>query len=181
MSVPDFHRYRGFLRILARAAIGHHWNRRFDASDLVQDTLLAAHRQRHQLRGRSPREIAGWLRVILERNIAREMRNHQRERRDLRREVSLDAVLDQSTNRLAACLDCRESPPGDKVQLQELAVQVGAALVELPESQQEAILGLYIEGLPIDEVARRMERTPTAITMLVRRGLARLREILKES
>ena len=180
MSAPDFQSYRGFLRVLARAAIGHHWNRRFDASDLVQDTLLDAHRHRHQLRGRSPGEIAGWLRVILERNIAQAMRNHQRERRDLRREVSLDAILDQSTKRLAACLERRESTPSEVVQLQELAVQVGAALIELPGAQQDAILGLYIEGLPIDEVASRMERTPTAITMLVRRGLAKLRELLKE-
>jgi RNA polymerase sigma-70 factor (ECF subfamily) len=180
VSDPDFQRYRGFLRVLARAAIGQRWDRRFDASDLVQETLLDAHRHRGQLRGQSPGEIAAWLRIILERNIAQAMRDHRRERRDLRRELSLDAILDQSSNRLAACLGGGGSTASRKAQRQELAVQVGEALIELPRAQQDAIIGLYIEGLPIDEVARRLERTPTAVTMLVRRGLQKLRAILKE-
>ena len=180
MSATEFHHYRGFLSILARAAISQHWDRRFDASDLVQETLLHAHRHRDQIRGQSPGEIAAWLRAILGRNIAQAMRDNQRKRRDLRREVSLEAVLAQSSVRLAACVERRESTPSENVRRQELAVQVGEALLELPEAQQDAILGLYIEGLPIDEVARRMERTPTSITMLVRRGLAKLRETLKE-
>lgn len=177
---PDFHRFRGYLHVLASSAIGPHWSRRFDASDVVQETLLEAHKNRRQVRGRKPRQVAAWLRAILSRNIGQAMRNHQRARRDLRREVSLERIFEESSVRLASCVADPASSPSQKAQREELAVRAGEAILELSDAQRNAVIGLYVEGLPIEEVARRMGRTPTAVTMLVRRGLARLREALKE-
>ncbi len=177
---PVFGRFRGYLHVLASAAIGPQWVRRFDASDVVQQTLLEAHKNRNQVWGRDPRQLAAWLRTILGRNIRQAMRDHQRARRDLRREVSLDRVLEESSVRLGACFADPGSSPSRKAQHEEVAVRAGEAILDLPAAQQEAIVGLYVEGLAIDEVARRMERTPMAVTMLARRGLARLREILKD-
>jgi len=174
-----FDRFRGYLHVLARAAIGPQWERRFDASDIVQETLLEAHRNRHQLRGRDPRQLAAWLRTILGRNLGQAMRDHQRARRDLRRYVPIYRVLEQSSARLAACAADSASSPSKPAQRDEAARRTGEAIFELGGAQQEAIVALYVEGLPIDEVARRMERTPVAVTMLARRGLARLRELLK--
>ena len=47
--------------LLARMKLGPHLKRRYDASDLVQQTLLKAHRDEAQFRGSTSAEKAGWL------------------------------------------------------------------------------------------------------------------------
>ena len=61
------------------------------ASDIVQQTALDAHRGIPHFVGRTPAEFFGWLRSILETNIADAVRHYERARkRAIAREVSLD-------------------------------------------------------------------------------------------
>ena len=49
----DLDGYRSYLRLLARAQLDGRVQQRVDASDIVQETLLEAHRSREQFRGES--------------------------------------------------------------------------------------------------------------------------------
>ena len=173
-------RYRSYLRVLARASVGPEWERRFDASDLVQEALLQAHRKRDQIRGRDEAQVLAWLRRILERVLAHALRDHQRARRDLRREVPIAASLDESSARLEALLAGDGSTPSEKALQRERAVELSEALEALPGAQREAVVATYLSGQSLDETARAMGKTPGAVASLVRRGLARLRESLRE-
>ncbi|HEV3117419.1 MAG TPA: sigma factor, partial [Gemmataceae bacterium] len=106
MSRPDdaldqrLERYRAYLRLLARLHLDARFQGKLDASDLVQQTLLEAYRSLQQFRGADGAELAGWLRQILAHQLAHAQRDLGRAKRDIRRERSLAAELDVSSQRL---------------------------------------------------------------------------------
>src|SRR5262249_18694074 len=69
-------RYRNYLKLLARLQGDRRLKGKFDASDLVQETFLEAHRDFDQFRGVTERELAAWLRQILVSNLANLVRHY---------------------------------------------------------------------------------------------------------
>ena len=55
-----------------------------------------------------------------------------------------------------------------------------AALAGLPEDQRRAVELHHLHGLPVEEVARELGRNESAAGGLLRRGLKRLRELMRE-
>jgi RNA polymerase sigma-70 factor (ECF subfamily) len=94
-------RFRPYLRLLAGMQLGARLRGKMDPSDVVQQTLLEAHRSREDFRGTSEGERAAWLRTILARQLGMALRHHTRAKRDARREVELQQQLDTSSARLA--------------------------------------------------------------------------------
>src|SRR6516225_6470053 len=85
-----FQRYRNYLRALAQAQLGRHLRTKCDASDLVQQTLLEAHRDFGEFQGRHEAELLAWLRRILAHNLFNEARRFAARQRDASREVPLE-------------------------------------------------------------------------------------------
>ena len=65
----DIDRFRSYLLLLVRIHPARGGDARIDPSDVVQQTLLDAHRRRDQFRGQSPAEMAAWLRRLLACNL----------------------------------------------------------------------------------------------------------------
>ena len=57
--------YRNYLLVLATTQFDRRLRRRVSPSDLVQDALLAAHRDFKQFNGQGERQFLAWLRQIL--------------------------------------------------------------------------------------------------------------------
>ncbi len=174
-------RFREYLHLLARLHMGAQLQGKLDASDVVQQTLLEAHRKRDQFRGRSAAEMAAWLRQMLACAIADAVRAAGRIKRDVARERSLEAALDQSSARLDAWLAAEQSSPSQQAQQHEQAVRLAEALATLPEVQREALVLRHCQGLSLAEISQRLDRTPAAVAGLLKRGLAALREQLHDS
>jgi RNA polymerase sigma-70 factor (ECF subfamily) len=173
--------YRNYLYLLARTQIDLHLQGRVAPSDLVQETFLRACRHFDQFRGHSERELLAWLRRILVRSMARlvEQQVHAR-KRDVRREVSLErrlALLDHSSARFEAVLASQSASPSAQAQRRELAALVADQLSRLPAHYRDVIVWRNLEGLPFDEVARRLGRTPGAVRILWLRALEKLRQM----
>lgn len=184
MPPPDaelpLEQYRSYLLLLARTRLGPALAARLDPSDVVQETLLQAHRARAQYRGQTSGELAGWLRQILARNLSHSVRDLHRGKRDLQRERSLDGLLEESAQRLDAWLAAEQSSPSEQVVFAERVAALSDALLALPDPQREAVLLHYLQGLTIAEVAQRLERTPSAVGGLLFRGLKQLRSHLRD-
>ena len=174
-------RFREYLLLLARLHLGAEVRAKLDASDVVQQTLLEAHRKRSQFRGQSEAEMAAWLRQMLACNLADAVRAWGRAKRDVAREQSLQADLDGSSARLASWLAAEQSTPSQQAQGREDLVRLAESLATLPEAQREALVLRHCEGLSLAEISRRLGRSPAAVAGLLKRGLRELRAQLGRS
>jgi RNA polymerase sigma-70 factor, ECF subfamily len=176
-----FDRYRHYLQALARAQLGRHLRARCDPSDLVQQTLLEAHRDFGTFQGKHEGELLAWLRRILAHNLFNQARHFAAQQRDAAREVSLEQVqagVERSSLALGRCLaDVGDSPSQAAVQ-REAVVHLADALARLPDDYQTVLLLRVYEEMSAEEVAQHMGRTAGAIRMLQMRALAALREHL---
>jgi RNA polymerase sigma-70 factor (ECF subfamily) len=171
--------YADYLRLLARLQLDPRLRGRLDPSDVVQQTLLIAYEKLDQFRGRTHAELAAWLRSILGRVLAQQMRRLRHHGPERAR--SLEQALDESSARLEAYLDRRESTPGRKAERAEQILRLVAALTELPDDQRTALELHHLRGLTVPEVARRMEKTVASVTGLLYRGGKSLRQLMSES
>jgi RNA polymerase sigma-70 factor (ECF subfamily) len=173
--------FRPYLLLLAQRQLVGRAPSRLDASDVVQQTLLEAHRRHEQFRGGTDAERAAWLRQILAHNLADAERALHRDKRDVSRERSLEAELQQSSAQLAGWLAAGQSSPSRQAVQHEEAVRLADALQKLPESQREALVLQHWHGLTLAQIGERLQRTPVAVAGLLKRGLQRLRDLLGEA
>lgn len=109
MDVGKVEPYRDYLRLLARLQVDSMCNHRIDLSGVVQKTIWEA--------AKSPQtptsngELLIWLRRLLANNLRDEIRKMKAERRDVRRERSLEAGLEASSVRLENWLKSQHSSP----------------------------------------------------------------------
>jgi RNA polymerase sigma-70 factor (ECF subfamily) len=171
-------KYRSYLLLLARLQLGRQADGKVEPSDVVQQTLLDAFRQRGQFRGTSEAELIGWLRQMLACNITDAVRAQHRACRDVARERSLTAALDESSARLEAWLVARQLSPSEHAEQREDALRLADALAELPEAQRQALLLRYYHGRSLAEISTEMDRSPAAVAGLLKRGARQLRLFL---
>ena len=97
-------------------------------------------------------------------------------KRDIGKEQSLEAAVDESSARLEAFLPANTSTPSKAAVRNERFLGLAQALGRLPEDQRLAIELHHLSGFSLDETARRMDRSFTSVAGLLRRGLKGLRE-----
>jgi RNA polymerase sigma-70 factor, ECF subfamily len=171
-------RFRKYLLILARMSLDEAGRGKLDPSDVVQETLLNAHRKRDQFRGHTEAEMAAWLRAMLAFDLKDARRALDAKKRGEGRERQLEAILDQSSAQLGAWLIADQTSPSMGAERHERAVHVADALSELPEEQREALVLRYYDGLPLAEIGDKMGRSTAAVAGLLKRGIKRLRTLL---
>jgi RNA polymerase sigma-70 factor (ECF subfamily) len=176
----DLERFRPYLLMLARLQFDEALQAKVGASDVVQQTLLEAHQSIADFRGTSDREWAAWLRRILARNLADELRKFRCGKRNLKLEASLPASLHDSALRLESWLAQDDASPSECAIANEQFMDLVEALMKLPDDQRRAIELHHLQGWSAAAVARQFGRTEVAVAGLLRRGLKRLRELLSE-
>ena len=172
-------RFRHYLLLLARVHVGEQLRAKFDPSDMVQQTLLEAHRKQAQFRGHSDAELAAWLRQLLSCTIADALRAFGRVKRDIAQERSLEAALENSSARLEAWLAADQSSPTQRAVRQEQLLHMAEALAQLPEDQRHAVELKHLQGYSVSAIAQQLGRSETAVGGLLRRGMTKLRELLR--
>jgi RNA polymerase sigma-70 factor (ECF subfamily) len=178
-STTDLDRYRSYLLILARVGLVGRLRSKVDPSDVVQLTLLEAHRDRAQCTGRTAAERAAWLRQILARNLSNLGRDYTRDKRDVRREAAMPKSPDESAAGLEELLVASQSSPSVRADRAEQTILLAAALQRLPAAQREAVELRYLLGLPLAEIAAAVDKTPAAVAGLLHRGLGGLRALME--
>jgi RNA polymerase sigma-70 factor (ECF subfamily) len=172
--------FRHYLMLLARAHLGPQQRAKVDPSDIVQQTLLDAHRKLDQFRGSTEAEMAGWLRKMLSCRVTDAFRAVGRKKRDAALERSLDPQLDETCSRLEVWLEAVQTSPSGKACRNEQLVQLAQAMARLPQSQRDAIELHHLHGLSLRDTAEQLGCTGGAVVGLLRRGLVKLRELLAE-
>jgi len=180
LDATELGRFRPYLLMLARMQVDEMLQAKLDASDVVQQSLLEAHGAIDQFRGKCGAEMAAWLRRILARNLADEFRRFRRDKRNVQWEASLQVALDESTVRLERWLAIEESSPSDRAIANEQLLHLADAIVRLPNDQRRVVELHHLQGNTAAAIAAKLGKTEVAVAGLLRRGLKRLRELMRE-
>ncbi len=172
--------YRNYLLVLATTQFDRRLRRRLSPSDVVQETMLAAHRDFGQFRGETEPQFLAWLRQILIHCLHRAIETHLKAKmRDVRCEISIEnmtCALDRSTARLSELLVDKAPSPGAPIRQRESAVEFANLLAALRPQYREVIILRNLRGLSFGEIAARMDRNAGAVRMLWLRAVDKLRQ-----
>lgn len=172
---------RGYLGLVARAQIETSLRAKVDASDLVQQTMLEAHRDFERFQGCTEGEWLAWLRRILSHNAADYIRQFRgTAKRQARREIPLRQPGDGSQVAAPPEPAATTATPSQEFLRRDHELRMVAALEELSPDHREVIVLRNLERLPFEEVAERMQRTRPAVQMLWARAIKKLQETLGE-
>lgn len=171
--------YAHYLSILASNRLDRRLQARINPSDVVQDAMLAAHRDFAGFRGESQGELVCWLRQILIHTLHASFNRHLKaEKRDIRKEVSIEIQSSHDgfhAERLAVELPQKCQSPSGIVQDRETSTLLAWQLQQLPKHYREVIQYRIFEGLPFDEIAKRIGKSSGATRMLWLRALDALK------
>ena len=107
------------------------------------------------------------------------VRDHHRQRRDVRLERRLYNLLNQSSQTLERALADPNPSPSHSAVRRERAVLLANALARLPADYREVLVLRELEGLTLGEAAQCMDRTTDAVQKLWARALVQMRRLMK--
>ena len=175
--------YFHYLDRLSKNHLDNRIEARVSASDIVQETLLEAHRDFTKFAGTSVGEFSAWLRQILFSNLATAIEKHiLAEKRDVRKQRSINLSVndgDQSCARLANFLQQQDvTSPSAMIQREESLDQLLKAIDRLPPDYQQVIRLRHFDDLSFKEIAKRLERNSGAVRMAWVRAITKLRTLM---
>jgi RNA polymerase sigma-70 factor (ECF subfamily) len=177
-----FARCRNYLAVAARAQLESRLRAKVDASDLVQQTMLEAHRDFDKFDGRSEREWIGWLKKILSHNAADFLRHYRKTaKRQVDRERPIKNIGDSSSIRGVPEPADAVGTPSELFAKNDQQLRLADALTHLPDDYQEVIQLRNLQHLSFQEVAERMGRSRPAVQMLWARAIEKLQSLLENA
>lgn len=172
---------RNYVQLVARTQVESWMKAKVDASDLVQQTMLEAHRGFADFRGESEAEWLAWLKQILTHNTHDFIRRYRTDKRNAGREQRLDAPVESPDGSLFHDPQDSIGTPSQFIAQQEREIELANAIARLSPDHQEVIILRNLQRLSFNEVAERMDRSRPAVQMLWMRAVQKLEEQLRES
>jgi RNA polymerase sigma-70 factor, ECF subfamily len=161
---------RDYLRLVARLLWQPGLQRRYDLSDVVQQTLLKAHKKLDQYQGKCEEQWRGWLRAILRNELLQ-----------LASDITpgVDS-LNESSRNLEDILAADHTSPSERALRHEQLERLATALGKLSEDERTAVELKYLHGCSVRFISQHMGRTGAAVGGLLKRGMHKLRQLLQE-
>jgi RNA polymerase sigma-70 factor (ECF subfamily) len=167
------------LLVLAQRYLDPRLQGRLDPADVVQVTFLEAQRDLESFRGEDIASMLAWLRNILRNNIAS---MHQHHLMTKKRSAHLEAYSKTSTDEgqveLVDLLPSETTSPSQRAMRDEVAAELAASLMKLPDTQKEALRLRYLEGWSLKKISDHLQKSEMAVAGLLKRGLQGLRQEL---
>jgi RNA polymerase sigma-70 factor (ECF subfamily) len=168
----DLQRFRPLLRALAESQLHNNLRKKFDPSDVVQQTLLNAVASESPCRGEGDAAKIGWLKAILQNVVNGIARSYHRDRRNVDLERGLGSASETSSP-FDVAVD--QTSPSARIQNEELQQQISRAIGVLTEEQRQAIVMRYWQDRPLSEIATALGKSPDAVAGLLYRGMKLIR------
>jgi RNA polymerase sigma-70 factor (ECF subfamily) len=171
---PQYDEALADLRVLLVRGLGYALSSRADVDDaaledFTQDALLKILAALDTFRGES--HFTTWAQKIAVRVAYTEMRRHRW------RDVSLDEMTDFPDSDFVPSLMADPSAGPEQQAIQSAVLQTMQRVIEeeLTDKQRQALTAVKIEGMPLEEVARRMGTNRNALYKLLHDARQRLK------
>jgi RNA polymerase sigma-70 factor (ECF subfamily) len=172
-------RHRDSLHRMVQCRLNPAVGRRVDASDIVQDALLAASRRLAEYLRAPTIPFHAWLRQLARDRLADAYRRELADKRDVAREQNLVATERSSLDPLAKVMDAQLTPAAMLLK-KELAERYRLALDRLDEDAREIIVMRHSEQLTNCQAAEVLGIREPAAGMRYLRALRQLKTLLGE-
>jgi RNA polymerase sigma-70 factor, ECF subfamily len=170
--------FQPYLLSIARLGLPGNLRGKYDAADLVQETLLEAHRGFAGFNGTDADDLRVWLGGILEHNLKDCVRRYRdSSKRSIGRERSLRAAH-EADDPADVEVDPYPTPCTQSIAREDVAA-LEEALLRLPADEQSAVLLHNFDCFSFEEIGRRLGRSPEAARKLWARAILRLQRLLK--
>lgn len=161
-----------------RRKIPAHLQATLAVEDVIQEAHIQVFRKIADFTPSGDAAFYRWLVTITKKCLLDKLKSLQRHKRGGQHRrvhapasntsvATLLAVVAQDSLSPSRCVARRE---------REQAIHIG--LAGLKEDYRQALTLRYVEGLPVADIAQRMNRTERAVHMLCNRGIKRLKEIM---
>jgi RNA polymerase sigma-70 factor (ECF subfamily) len=177
----ELHRDR--LRAMIALRLDRRLSARIDPSDVMQETMVEAHRKLPDYLQTQPIPFYPWLRRLAWEKIVHIHRQHlSAQARTVTREERYDLALpDQSAMALANRLIAKDTSPSRRILQSELKARVQSALSRLDRRDREVLVLRYLEQLSLEETAASLDLSLEAVKSRQRRALNRFAELIDET
>lgn len=156
--------------------------RKIEPRDLLQEVAAEAVRSLDDAVW-TDREPFGWLCQVAQHRIVDAHRRYfGAQKRNARREVSLDAPAGRADSSRKAVIDLvvvSMTTASEAFSRGEKEVQLLEAMKGLGEEQREALRLRYVENLPSKEIAARLGKSDGAVRVMLTRALDKLQKIME--
>ena len=157
--------YRDRLAARIETRVGASLRQAVEVEDILQETLLRAFRSLGRFEWRGEESFHRWLCGIAEHAILKAAHRHRR----------------GPGEPLRADLAGKGTSPSTLLRRNERFDRLQDSMDSLSDDHREVIRLARIERLPMEEIARRLGRSPEATKQLLRRALVKLREKFGET
>jgi RNA polymerase sigma-70 factor (ECF subfamily) len=152
--------YRERLEAFIKSRLGAHLQQVVEHDDVLQETLLRAYQSIERFSWRGEESFMHWIDGIAENVILNIAKKYPR----------------SQTLRLIRSASAEGVSPSKAMRRDERFSRLEGCLKGLSEDHRTVILLARIEGLPIKEIARRMQRSESAVKNLLLRALKSLKQ-----
>lgn len=146
------------------------------ADDALQEGLISAYRALDRV---EPRNLRGWF-VRIVQNAARDAGRRERRHPTIQIQTHEEEGGGAERRGAAELPAGRASDPAGVVEGRELAAQLRAALMEIPEERRTAILLFDVDGYTYAEIAEITESSLGTVKSRISRGREELRSLLAD-
>jgi RNA polymerase sigma-70 factor (ECF subfamily) len=169
-------RHRPYLQQVIQARLDPQIQKRVDASDVVQETQLAAARRIETYLEQRPMPFRLWLRKTARERLLDVRRRHTAAaRRDVEQEVSFP---DQTSFQIAQQLLGTSTTPSRQLLKKEAASRIHQAIGKLSDTDREILLMRTLEQLSYEEIGTVLDIDATVARQRHGRALLRLHQAL---
>jgi RNA polymerase sigma-70 factor (ECF subfamily) len=142
--------------------------------EVAQETLLRVLTHMHTFEGRS--QFTTWVQKIAVRLAITELRRKRWQ------DTSLDGLLEVEGTTIGTRLMVDPSPSPELITEQSEMMEQIQRLIkeELTEKQSKVMMAIRVHGMPIEEVAKRMDMTRNALYKLLHDARIRLKKRMEE-
>jgi RNA polymerase sigma-70 factor (ECF subfamily) len=147
--------------------------------DILQLTFFQAFRDLASFQTRSGAGFSDWLAKIADNRLLDAIKEHDRAKRGGdRQKIETAAECESQVLSLLDWIAANDTSPGSVIARGEAIAALHVALASLPHDQHEAIRLRLLDGLSLEEAAKKLGRSPDAVRGLVQRGKEKLQAAL---
>ena len=171
--------YAPRLRVFIQRQMSPQLQTKVDPDDILQEVSVTCVRSMGEI-DLTDWEPFDWVCQVARRRVMDAGRKFfGAEKRDIRREVAINAKPDAS-HALAGILAASITSPSAAFSRDQRELRLQAAIEQLPAESRQALQMRYIDSLPTKEIAEKLGKTDGAVRVMLTRSIKKLEKLLVE-